>query len=381
MTINKKVLPSSLIVTQANELVSARYTLPLVEQRLVLTMISRIQPSDEDFKEYRLNISELAEFIGVDKNSAYRECKKNTENLLKRVLTIEEPGRLLQTSWVSSAEYIDGEGCVILCFDPKLKPYLLQLKGNFTSCNLEMLLSFKSQYTIRFYSLLKQYFLLKTREVDIQLLRDMLGLRADQHQEYSNFKNNILKPIQKELKARADLYFEFDEIKCGRKIGAIQFHILANKSIEFIPKKVLANVGIKSKPLPLLEANITPVLVELLLLVPEQHKSKKTVQRALESHEKKHGFDYVKRNVLYSNAKAAKSYTGFLNNSLKDDWGHDWDLEQQEVITKKTVEIWERQGFSSQKEYDNFMYHKQMESYGIKINEVTSSVSRKGFSK
>jgi hypothetical protein len=51
-----------------------------------------------------VSIRELSEFIGIDKNSAYRECKKTTENLLKRVLKIEEPGRLLQTHWVSSAE-------------------------------------------------------------------------------------------------------------------------------------------------------------------------------------------------------------------------------------------------------------------------------------
>ncbi len=71
---------------------------------------------------------------------------------------------------------------------------------------------------------------------------------------------------------------------------------------------------------------------------------------ALESYESKHGFDYVKRNILYSNANAAKSYAGYLNNALKEDWGHDWELEQQEVAAKKKApEVWERQGFSSEK--------------------------------
>jgi hypothetical protein len=32
------------------------------------------------------------------------------------------------------------------------------------------------------------------------------------------------------------------------------------------------------------------------------------------------------------------------------------------------VEVWERQGFSSQKEYDEFMYRKQMENYGLELN-------------
>ena len=369
MARNKKILPSSLIVTQANELISARYTLPLVEQRLVLTMIARIQPEDEDFKEYRVSIRELSEFIGIDKNSAYRECKKTTENLLKRVLKIEEPGRLLQTHWVSSADYIDGEGCVILCFDPKLKPYLLQLKGNFTSCKLEMLLSFKSQYTIRIYNLLKQYQLLKTREIGLELLRDMLGVGKDQHTEYSNFKNNILKPIQKELIEKADLTFEFDEIKYGRRVGALRFRIFTKKLIECESNNALANVVSMLHDLPSLEAKISPLPHQLLLLVPEQHKSKKTVQAALDVYEKKHGFDYVKRNILYSNAKADKSYAGFLNNALKEDWGHDWELEQRVVsVKKKTLEVWERQGFASEKEYNDFMYQKQMKNYGLQIN-------------
>ena len=342
MVRKKKILPSSLIVTQANELISARYTLPLVEQRLVLTMIARIQPEDEDFKEYRVSIRELSEFIGIDKNSAYRECKKTTENLLKRVLKIEEPGRLLQTHWVSSADYIDGEGCVILCFDPKLKPYLLQLKGNFTSCKLEMLLSFKSQYTIRFYNLLKQYQSLKTREIGLELLRDMLGIGKDQHIEYSNFKNNILKPIQKEMVEKADVTFEFDEIKYGRRVGAIRFHIFTKKLPKVSSIEQASLFDELSNPQPsfnIVNTQNSSVNYELLLLVPELHRIKKTVQSAIIEFTKKHGVDYVKRNILYSNVKADKSYAGFLNNALKGDWGHDWDIERKIDHEKKKQSV------------------------------------------
>ena len=120
--IKKKPLLASLIVTQANELVESRYNLTLGEQRLIFTMIARIQPEDEDFKPYRISLNELAEFLGINKNHIYADCKKITKKLLEKVVEIQEPGRLLQTHWVSSADYIDGTGMVNLTFDPLLKP-------------------------------------------------------------------------------------------------------------------------------------------------------------------------------------------------------------------------------------------------------------------
>lgn len=361
---NKKdITPSSFFkVSQANELVSARYTLTLIEQRLVLTMISRIQPSDEDFKEYRISIPELANFIGVDRNSAYRECKKVTENLLKRVITIEEPERLLQTHWVSSADYKDGEGCVVLCFDPKLKPYLLNLQGSFTSSGYEMLMGFKSQYTIRIYNLLKQHEKLKIRVIEVDSLRDMLGLTSEQHKEYSNFKANILKPIQKEFEAKADITFEFDEIKYGRRVGALRFHISKNKKIKPLLPELpeLPEVSIES--LPYLAKEVTDTLGTLLALIPEQHRTKKTILTALKAYESKEGFDYVRRNIMYCNEKSEKSYAGFLNNALKGDWGHDWDLEQKDENNKKPKPkpVWESMGYKSEKEYAEASFNKQM---------------------
>lgn len=360
----KKSLLASLIVTQANELVESRYNLTLGEQRLIFTMIARIQPDDEDFKPYQISLNELAEFLGINKNHIYTDCKKITKKLLEKVVEIDESGRLIQTHWVSSADYIDGTGVVSLTFDPLLKPYLLQLKGNFTSSKLEMLLSFKSQYTMRMYALLKQYERLKGREVDLEKLRSILGLKNDQYVLYSNFKKDILESTQKELKAKADLTFEFDEIKHGRKVGAIRFRIISKKLIEVNSDEVLNNIPLIYE-LPILEDIVNDKFAELLLLVPEQHKSKKTILSALEFYENKYNFDYVKRNILYSNAKAAKSYAGFLNNALKEDWGHDWELDQQNlVVKKKALEIWQRNGFSSEKEYDEFMYNKQMAAYG-----------------
>ena len=90
------------------------------------------------------------------------------------------------------AKYLRQEGAVLLCFDPKLKPYLLQLKGNFTCSRLDMLLNFKSQYTMRIYNLLKQYEGLGERQIEVDFLREILGLRENQYKRYNDFKKDIL---------------------------------------------------------------------------------------------------------------------------------------------------------------------------------------------
>jgi hypothetical protein len=365
----QKALPNSLIVTQANELVESRYNLPLGEQRLVLTMISRIQPEDEDFKPYRISVGDFAEFLGVDKDSAYRECKKITAKLLTRVLHIKEEGRLLQIGWMSSAEYIDGSGMVNLTFDPQLKPYLLQLKSNFTSCKLTMLLSFKSQYTMRVYTLLKQYEKLKSREIEIEQLRDVLGIRKDQYKKYNDFKKDVLIYSQKELTEKADLYFEFEEIKFGRRMGAILFHIFRKQ----LPAELLANdeqalvEPISNTPPAFIKVNLpaTPVIDDLLLLVPEQHRVRKTVLSAIIEFERKEGFEYVRRNILYCNKKAEKSYAGFLTNALKNDWGQEWQEEQKTPVKPRVLEVWERQGFKSEKEFNDTRYKENMARLGV----------------
>lgn len=46
------------LVTQSNNLIEASHKNPLTarKQKIVLTMVSMIQPSDEDFKDYRISV-------------------------------------------------------------------------------------------------------------------------------------------------------------------------------------------------------------------------------------------------------------------------------------------------------------------------------------
>lgn len=358
----KRKLPgSSAVVTQSNDLVSARYALPLGEMRLLFTVMSKVQPGDTKLTVYRIPVAEFADFLGVAKGSAYEEMKKITHSIVTRYVEIKSPGCLVQTTWMAQAKYIDGTGVVEAQLSEAMIPFLLNLKNNFTQYKLIMLLSFKSQYTLRLYMLLKQkhdhnpY----TKEYTFELgeLRKILGVsieaipRRDKFDKpqaavelyagYPDFKRWVLEVARKELAAKADIGFEYDEIRHGRRVTSIIFRVSLIQRAELLPEKP-AQPG-QQCALPGMDLDL---VITLLSFVPDQHRSKKGVRATIEAAEKQHGFDYVKRNILYSNAHASKNYASYLNGALAIDYGHDWEIEQQQAakaaeVAQKTVTLLE----------------------------------------
>lgn len=216
------------LVTQGNNLIEARHKKPLTarEQKIILTMVSMIEPSDKDFKDYMISIRDFHEMLGLEGREHYTEIKTVVESLMTKVVEIplEDKGWLM-THWVSTARYIDGSGVIQLRFAPELKPYLLQLKTVFTSYKLNNILSLKSVYAIRLYELMKKWQPLARWECPIDLLREKLGASNKSYNLYGNFKNKILIPAIKELNEQTDIFIQYKELKKGRKVDAIEFII------------------------------------------------------------------------------------------------------------------------------------------------------------
>ena len=221
-------MDENFIVTQRNELIEARHINPLTvrEQKIVLTMVSMIQPNDEDFKDYRISIKEFSEMLGLEGKAKYTELKAITKDLMSKSIEIPRAdGGWLFANWISSAEYQKGEGIIALSFSPKLLPYLLQLKNAFTSYRLSNILALKSTYSIRLYELMKKWQHRGKWECPVDSIREKIGANSKAYSLYGNFKNKILLPSIRELNEQTDLFIEYREIKKGRKIEKIEFTI------------------------------------------------------------------------------------------------------------------------------------------------------------
>jgi len=336
------------LVVKSNFLIEASYKLTSIEQKIILSLATRIKKEDQEFHKYSFSLGELSKFLGLNSNNDYNYLQETTKTLLSKVLILKNDNSLLQTHWFESVEYFEKTGTVTMCFSPDLKPFLLQLKENFTKFQLKYAIQLKSRFSIRIYELLKQYEAIGSREFLLTDLRKIIGVNPDEYPLYGNFKAKVLNVAQKELRAKTDLFFNFEEIKIGRSVGKIRFNV--NRQAIPQPKKSTASDH---------KANLaidTPELLELLPLLPEIFRDKLSMKRLLKEAIAKYDAEYVMRNIVYTNDKsnAAKSdmangnYRAYLAKALRDDYGLAYMEDRQsrkeaEQLRQKTFAEAERQ--------------------------------------
>lgn len=222
--VNKKTL-----VIQSNRLVEAKYRLSVEEQKIIKILVSQIQRDDHDFKDYEFRSKDLAELLGMEHSNAYGVLRNITKKLMSRVLEFYNPetNTLLQTSWLSSASYKQGEGTIVLRFDPSLKPLLLQLQSYFTKYELSHVLRFKGQYTIRFFEFRKS-FLGRNKKIivfPLEELREIFGLQKDEYKDFDNFRRRVLEPARRELLEKMSESFTWESIRRGRGAKVVSVKI------------------------------------------------------------------------------------------------------------------------------------------------------------
>jgi len=219
-------MEKNLVVTKANSLVEASYRLNISEQRVMALLVAQIHPDDDDFKPYRFKASDLQEMIESANKDEHNRLKELARGLLRKTLQIRRPnGGWLMTNWLSSAEYFSGKGEVELCFDPKLKPYLLQLQERFTSYKLLSIVRLRRRHSVRLYELLKQYASLGERGFELGDLRDILGLVEGEYSTWFEFKRNVLEPAKRELPKKTDIGFSYTVRKRVRAVAFVDFKI------------------------------------------------------------------------------------------------------------------------------------------------------------
>ena len=112
--------------------------------------------------------------------------------------------------------------------------FLLQLKQNFTSYELIFTLRFRSKYSTRLFELISSihYKTLESysREYTIEELRRLMG--AENYKTWQSFKERALLPAINEINQFSNKNLEYNVIKRGRSVIAVELLISSKDSIE-----------------------------------------------------------------------------------------------------------------------------------------------------
>lgn len=222
--------------------------LTLAEQRVLLACIAQIDSKAVLTENYRFEItaSGVADLAGLDNlSNAYRDLKKSAEKLYERSVVIDDPDpdnpQITQrkTRWISSIDYVPGEGKLVLSFSIGIIPYLSQLSREFTKYKLKHVARFESVYSIRLYELLVQWSSAGEREIEVEWLKRQFQV-GDKYDRVVDLKKRVIDPAVEEINQHSNLWVKYGQRKSGRTITHFQFQF-----------------GLKDKPAALERKHIT----------------------------------------------------------------------------------------------------------------------------
>ena len=241
---------NKILVVKRNELIEGRYKLSALAQKVLASLISKVDPKCEKLPEFVLSPLEFTDLTGISKTGFYNEIDSITSELGRILLTLEDDESITKINLFLKSRYVKTKKETIFIFHPDVEPYIRDFVGNFTQYQYEQIKSLMSRYSIRLYELFRRYHPIRcSREIsywqiEVDELKEKIGAYEIKNAEkpdkitlkyasrYNNFRCKVLAPSQIELREKTDICFDFKPVRRGRKIYAIKFIIRHNQKFK-----------------------------------------------------------------------------------------------------------------------------------------------------
>lgn len=219
------------ICTQDNQIIESCYSMTLIEKRLLLFAISKIDPTQFPKAHIPLVVSiDTNEWVKYypDK-TPWRALKRAATDLLRRHVTFHpKTGVIEKVNWFSSVHYYEGEGYLKIEFTRPMQVRLAGMLEQFTKVDLLSVSKLKSIYSIRLYELLSQWISTGYRIISLEDFRFAMDC-VDSYKENKSLKLWVIKPAMKEINNKTNLTVSLENVKRGRKITAFKFIFSENE--------------------------------------------------------------------------------------------------------------------------------------------------------
>ena len=234
---------------QHNHLIRTPLRMGLVEARIFVHALGQIHQKDKAFKAIQIPLSAI---VGDNPSGeAYEGVHDSCRALVRQILNVLPPnskrGNLSEVPLMAGIKLDLGTGTITGQFNELARPYLLQLKetGNFTSANIQNLLTFTNPNSARLYWILLSYRNMESKAATVKKQLDLFELKGwmlkdtAKYPLFAEFKRNVLDPVAEDFK-RIGFGATWAPIRTGKKTTALAFSIPKDKPE---PKKLAAKTA------------------------------------------------------------------------------------------------------------------------------------------
>ncbi len=237
---------------------NARYRLPAREQKIILYLISKINPNNEnEFHKQRLSMNEMKQLLvreGTKYGSFYSELATIAETMTSCKITFptrfEVNGMRLKgaINWFQHCIPVEdekGEVHLEFVFSEILKPFIIDLK-EYVKIGVSEVFPMRSGYAIRMFQMLKaeydrlkEYKKVVNFDFTLEELKQLLGIEENNYPDFKNFRVRVLDPIKQDIDEFSNqIQVDYEYLKTGKKVTGIRFLVFAKpKTATPFPKE------------------------------------------------------------------------------------------------------------------------------------------------
>ena len=242
-------LENNKILMKNNLLVKARYNLSLVENRIFLFMLYKLQKECNGVLKCSIPHKEFKEIIRCKESNTIKGILNVLEELRRKPIFFKEEKKNKKGNlwgaygFINGYFYDDELGTFNIEASEKIHEILREyLKMGYTPVNVQIWLSLNNSYSQRFYDLLRLWS--GTKNVityKIDEIKELLMLE-DKYDRYNDFKRRVIIPAIKGLNDTGFFDITINENKIGRKVESIDFIVKdLDKRVYFDKKEIKEN--------------------------------------------------------------------------------------------------------------------------------------------
>ena len=234
------------VVVKANQLVMGQIDWSLWEYRVFVAHVAQIKKEDTGFEKQRVHVRELRDMTKTTSQNLYERGKDLADRLTDKKIRIEdvrEKGkrRYGAINVYASCVYEEAEGAIVGRFTEEMRPFLLQLRKQFTMYYKRHALALSSLYAIRLYEIIKRYEYRGQFQLTVDEIRTIFNLK-DKYRRFCDLKRRVIDQAKSEIDDQADVTFEYEVIREGRSPVAVDFSIRPNGNTSPPPSNMSQSV-------------------------------------------------------------------------------------------------------------------------------------------